>query len=221
MKLDSKAAGGSGRSATLRFVVITLANHLSGAFERAQVALQGNGISVGFHAAADWEANPAALERCIADIGRGDIILASMLFLEEHMRAVLPALLARREACDAMIGLMSGSDIVRLTKLGGYRMDAPATGPLALLKKLRGSARPGKDSGAGQMKMLRRLPRLLRFIPGTAQDVRAYFLTLQYWLAGSDDNVAGMVRALAARYAAGPREMLRSGITVVAPTEYP
>jgi magnesium chelatase subunit H len=35
------------------------------------------------------------------------------------------------------------------------------------------------------MKMLRRLPKILRFIPGTAQDVRAYFLTLQYWLAGS------------------------------------
>ena len=33
--------------------------------------------------------------------------------------------------------------------------------------------------------MLRQLPKMLRFIPGTAQDVRAYFLTLQYWLAGS------------------------------------
>ena len=44
------------------------------------------------------------------------------------------------------------------------------------------------------MKMLRRLPQILRFIPGTAQDVRAYFLTLQYWLAGSDENVANMVR---------------------------
>jgi magnesium chelatase subunit H len=40
------------------------------------------------------------------------------------------------------------------------------------------------------MKMLRQIPKLLRFIPGKAQDVRAYFLTLQYWLAGSDENVA-------------------------------
>ena len=51
------------------------------------------------------------------------------------------------------------------------------------------------------MKMLRRLPKLLRFIPGTAQDVRAYFLTLQYWLAGSDDNVCNLVRFLVDRYA--------------------
>ena len=53
--------------------------------------------------------------------------------------------------------------------------------------------------------MLRRLPKILRFIPGTAQDVRAYFLTLQYWLAGSDDNVANLVRLLVDRYADGPR----------------
>jgi magnesium chelatase subunit H len=63
----------------------------------------------------------------------------------------------------------------------------PASGPMALLKKLRGGGKEGKDKpatgGAAQMKMLRRLPQMLRFIPGTAQDVRAYFLTLQYWLA--------------------------------------
>jgi magnesium chelatase subunit H len=35
------------------------------------------------------------------------------------------------------------------------------------------------------MSALRTLPSLLRFIPGTAQDVRAYLLLLQYWLAGS------------------------------------
>jgi magnesium chelatase subunit H len=48
------------------------------------------------------------------------------------------------------------------------------------------------------MKMLRRIPQFLRFIPGTAQDVRAYFLTLQYWLAGSEENIANMVRYLVA-----------------------
>ncbi len=59
------------------------------------------------------------------------------------------------------------------------------------------------------MKMLRRIPQILRFIPGKAQDVRAYFLALQYVLAGSDDNIANLVRHLVSRYAAGPRETLR------------
>ncbi len=219
MKVDPPAAGG-GAGLRLRAVIVTLDHHLSGAFERAEARLAADGISIGFHAAADWESSPAALEACRADIARADIVIATMLFLDEHIRAVLPALEARRESCDAMLGLMSGSAIVRLTKLGGYRMDAPARGPLALLKRLRGSSRPA-DSGAGQMRMLRRLPKLLRFIPGTAQDVRAYFLTLQYWLAGSDDNAAEMVRALASRYAAGPREPLRARLRAAPPVEYP
>jgi magnesium chelatase subunit H len=181
----------------LHVVIVTLDNHLAGAVERAgtRFAAEGAGITIGFHAAADWDRVGGALDRCVADIARGDIVIATMLFLDDHIRAVLPALTARRDDCAAMLGLMSGSEVVKLTRMGDYRMDKPATGPLALLKRLRGSSKPGGSSGAGQMKMLRRLPKLLRFVPGTAQDVRAYFLTLQYWLAGSDDNVVGMIGA--------------------------
>lgn len=208
----------------VRVVIVTLDNHLSGAVERARArfATTAPGITIGFHAAADWEAHPEKLAAAQADIATGDIILVTMMFVEDHIRAVLPALTARRESCDAILGLMSAGEIVRLTRLGAYRMDAPAKGPLALLKKLRGSAKPGKaSSGAGQMAMLRRLPKLLRFIPGTAQDVRAYFLTLQYWLAGSDDNVVAMIRALVDRYAAGERAALRGALKADAPRDYP
>ena len=204
----------------LHVVIVTLDNHLSGAVERAaaRFARAGAKITIGFHAAADFTGDSAATARCHADIGRGDIVVATMLFLEDHIRAVLPALEARREYCAAMLGLMSGSEIVKLTRMGDYRMDKPARGPLALLKRLRGqngrAGTPGASSGAGQMKMLRRLPKMLRFVPGTAQDVRAYFLTLQYWLAGSDDNVANMVQALAHRYAG-------HSVKAEAPRDYP
>ncbi len=210
-------------SPRVRVVVVTLDNHLSGSVERAaaQFAREGSGIEIAFHAAADWDRNPASLERCREDIATGDIIVATMLFLEDHINAVMPALVARREDCDAIVGLMSASEVVKLTRLGDYRMDKPASGPMSLLKKLRGSAKPGQSGGAGQMKMLRRLPKILRFIPGAAQDVRAYFLTLQYWLAGSDDNVVNMIRALVDRYADGERRDLRGSMKAIAPIEYP
>jgi magnesium chelatase subunit H len=209
--------------APVRVVIVTLDNHLSGAVERAQSHFDraGDAIAIDFHAAADWDRDPARLAACISDIGRADIIIATMLFLDDHIRAVRPALEARREQCDAMLGLMSGAEIVKLTRLGSYRMDAPAKGPLALLKKLRGSSKPSVSSGAAQMKMLRRLPRILKFVPGTAQDVRAYFLTLQYWLAGSDGNVVNMIRALVDRYADGPRRARRGSLPAAAPAEFP
>ena len=152
----------------VRVVIVTLDNHLAGAASRAAAKLADDGITIGFHAASDWDRDPAALDRAREDIASGDIVIATMLFLDDHIRAVLPALTERRDECDAMLGLMSGSEIVKLTRMGTYRMDAPARGPMALLKRLRGSRKPGASSGAGQMKMLRRLPKLLRFIPGSA-----------------------------------------------------
>jgi magnesium chelatase subunit H len=205
----------------VRVVIVTLDNHLAAAVERANLTMARDNISIGFYAAADWDRDPSVLERAKADIARADIIITTMLFLEDHVRAVHPAMLARQEQCDAIVGIMSAADIVKLTRLGRYRMDRPAKGPMALLKKLRGSSKPGGSSGAGQMKMLRRLPKILRFVPGPAQDVRHYFLTLQYWLAGSDDNVVDMVRGLIDRYASGPRAALKGQLPAHAPRHYP
>ncbi|WP_084607683.1 magnesium chelatase subunit H [Sphingomonas jaspsi] len=205
----------------VRVVIVTLDNHLKGAVDRANATLSRDNIHLCLHAAADWDRDSANLEATRKDVAGADIVIATMLFLDDHVRSILPALEARRDGCDAMIGLMAASDIVRLTRLGNYRMDAPAKGPLALLKKLRGSKKPGMNSGAGQMRMLRRLPKILRFIPGTAQDVRAYFLTLQYWLAGSEANVVAMVRALVDRYADGERLSRRGATPADTPIEYP
>ncbi|HSN70885.1 MAG TPA: DUF3479 domain-containing protein, partial [Steroidobacteraceae bacterium] len=210
-------------STPVRVVVVTLDSHLASATERAQHQLLRElpGLRLSLHAAAEWSDDPAALERCVADIAQGDVIIVTMLFMEDHIQAVLPALRARRDACDAMIACMSAGEVVRLTKVGKFSMEGSQGGPLALLKRLRGNRKGSETAGAQQMKMLRRLPKILRFIPGTAQDVRAYFLTLQYWLAGSDDNVANMVRFLVDRYAAGPRAALRGQLTAALPAAYP
>jgi len=207
----------------VRVVIVTLDSHLASATARARDALLPAlpGLSLALHSASEWGDDPAALERCRADIAQGDIVFASMFFMEEHIAAVLPALKARREHCDAMIACMSAGDVVRLTRMGRFDMSASTGGPLAFLKKLRGAKDGTKTPGAQQMTMLRRIPQILRFIPGTAQDVRAYFLTLQYWLAGSDENVTQMVRFLVDRYADGPRRSLRGTLDAKAPADYP
>ena len=191
----------------IRVVVVTMDSHLSGAVARAQDALARElpGLELVLHGADVWGEDPAALERCRADIATGDIVVATMLFLDDHIRAVLPALAARRDHCDAMICCLSAGEVVRLTRIGKFSMAGEASGAMAWLKRLRGKRDGAGSSGQGQMRMLRRLPQLLRFIPGTAQDVRSYFLCLQYWLAGSTDNIVNVVRLLVGRYADGPR----------------
>lgn len=207
----------------IRVVVLTMDSHLSGAVARARASLKRElpGLDLVMHAADDWGSDEAALARCLADIGRSDIVVATMLFLDDHIRAVLPALTARREACDAMVCCMSAGEVVRLTRVGKFSMTGEAMGAISWLKRLRGNRKGSESSGQGQMKMLRHLPRLLRFLPGTAQDLRAYFLVLQYWLAGSDTNIANMIRLLVERYADGPRRGLRARVKAVAPAQYP
>jgi magnesium chelatase subunit H len=67
---------------------------------------------------------PAALARCKADIARGDIVIATMLFMEDHFLPVLPGLQARREHCDAMVCAMSAGEVMKLTRMGKFDMDA-------------------------------------------------------------------------------------------------
>ena len=213
----------------LNFVLVTLDNHVTGSAQRAARALAREipGLALKVHAAADWEANPAALARCRDDIGSGDIIVVNMLFMEDHINAVRAALKARREHCDAMICCLSGAPIMQLTRMGRFRMDGDASGPMALLKRLRGktgqatSGQTKSSAGAQQLRVLRQLPRILRFIPGTAQDLRAYFLTLQYWLAGSEENLRRMLAYLIDRYATGERAALHGRVASEAPLAYP
>jgi magnesium chelatase subunit H len=208
----------------IRVVIVTMDSHLAGAALRARGLLRHDlpGLELVVHAASEWAGDDAALEACRADIATGDIVVAAMLFLEDHIRAVLPALQARRESCDAMLCCLSASEIVKLTKLGRFSMATEPTGALAMLRRMGGKRSGGKPaSGQAQMTMLRQLPRLMRFIPGTAQDVRAYFLGLQYWLAGSEENLANMVRLMVDRYATGDRKSLLGSLKVASPTQYP
>ena len=206
----------------VRVVVVTMDSHLGGALTRAEGALRRElpGLEVTMHAADEWGGDPNALAACHADIARADIVIATMLFLEDHIRAVLPALAARRDHCDAMICMLSAGEVVRLTRVGKFNMSAEATGAIAWLKRMRGKGGTGSNA-RGQMKMLRQIPKLLRFIPGTAQDVRAYFMTLQYWLAGSEENLGGMLRLLVNRYTSGDRASLTGSLRVAPPVEYP
>jgi len=206
----------------IRVTIVTLDDHLASAVARAETALRRQipGLSLTLHSAAQWGEDALALERCNEDIAKADIVIATMLFMEDHIQCVLPALQARRDSCDAMVVAMSAGEVAKLTRMGRFTTHSSG-GLRAFLKKLRGKTEKSGVAGAKQMKMLRRIPRLLKFIPGAAQDVRAYLLTLQYWLAGSDDNVVNLVGFLINRYAEGPRKALRGLVKVGDPVEYP
>ena len=211
-----------------KVVLVTMDNHLSGAFDHvSQKLLATADLRFKMHAASDWRNNPSAVEKCREDIGQADIVIVTMLFMEDHFLPILDALEQRRFACDAMVCIMSAPQVMHLSRMGKYVANTQTGGLIGLLKKLRPSAKDnqGKDkpasAGAKQMAMLRRLPKLLRFIPGSAQDIRILFLVMQYWLAGSEANILNMVIMLVQRYARIPDTHLAHQAKLESPVEYP
>ena len=192
-----------GRMPGYRVVIITLDSHAAGPGRRAMDVLATDypGLDLQIHAAAEWGETPGSFEAAEEAVRNGDIIIANLLFLEEHVARILPALRARRDHCDAMIGVVADAEVVKLTRMGTLDMTAPPSTMGKLMKRLRGSSKPSTESGAKKMAMLRRLPKILKYLPGKAQDLRAWFLVMQYWLGGSDDNVRSMIQFLLNRYA--------------------
>ncbi|WP_299505786.1 magnesium chelatase subunit H [uncultured Roseobacter sp.] len=213
--------GINGRLPGYRVVILTLDSHAAGPAMRAMDRLSTDypGLSLSIHAAAEWGETPGAFEAAREAVETGDIIVANLLFLEEHISRILPSLQARRDHCDAMIGVIADAAIVKLTRMGALDMMAPQSGTMKLMKRLRGSTKPSSSSGAQKMALLRRLPKILKYIPGKSQDLRAWFLTMQYWLGGSDDNVEAMVRFLLGRYAKDTG--WKAAPDAAAPIEYP
>lgn len=212
----------------MRFVLVTLDHHLGAAWERATAALRREipSLELRMHVAADWMTEPATAQACRDDLATADVVVVTQLFLEEQAAEIVPTLTEHRERYDALVCAMSCGEVMRLTRMGRFSMAAPEGGepspwsPAAIFRRLRGASKD-RSAGEAQMRQLRRVPQLLRFIPGTAQDVRAYYLVLQYWLSGSEDNLVNLVRLLVGRYAAGTRAALRKSVEAAPPTEYP
>ena len=213
----------------MKLVVVTLNSHSVAACRSARERVlesgraEGESVEVALHVAADWEGSPEAARACQEDLRDADIVVVGQIFMPQHSSVILPVLEERHDEYRAVICLLSEGPVVRLTRMGGFSMGGDGANrskwsPISLLKKLKGEKKGGgRASGQRQMRVLKQIPRLLRFIPGTAQDVRAYFLILQYWLSGSEENMESLFRFVLARYGDGS-DRTRD---IPAPRQYP
>ncbi|MFN6978286.1 MAG: DUF3479 domain-containing protein, partial [Gemmobacter sp.] len=130
MRVDRSITG----IAPYRIVIVTLDAHAAGPAARItpRLARDFPGLEVTVHAAAEWAENPAALERAREAVNAADIVVANLLFIEEHVLALLPELQAARVRADAFVGVIADRAIVSLTKMGDLDMSKPATGAMAL-----------------------------------------------------------------------------------------
>ncbi|MEL7154947.1 MAG: DUF3479 domain-containing protein, partial [Pseudomonadota bacterium] len=148
--------GITGSAPGYRVVIVTLDSHSAGPAARAMERLEIDypGLSVSIHAAAEWGETPGTFEAARDAVEQADLIMANLLFLEEHVSRILPVLRARRDQCDALVGIVADPEIVKLTRMGSLDMTAPPSGTVKLIKRLRGSSKPSSNSGERKMAML-------------------------------------------------------------------
>ena len=93
----------SGTRVGYNIVVVTLDQHAAGPAARISPRLAKDfpGLSVTVHAAAEWAENPASLARCKTALETADIVVANLIFIEEHINAIPPELTAARARLDA------------------------------------------------------------------------------------------------------------------------
>ncbi len=212
----------------VRVAVVTLDAHLAGAFDGARAALARDlpALELSLHVQAEWESDRDAVARMRDAVAAAHVVVCAQLFTEEQAAPVIEAVRARRDAADAVCCVLCAPELTKLTRLGRFDMarggEAGPWSPMGLLQKMRGARGEGRSSGERQMNMLRRLPALLKYVPGPAQDVRAYFLSMQYWMGGTAENLANLVRFTVRRYAAAERAPYRERLAAVAePVVYP
>ena len=80
-------------------VMLTLDAHSVGSVERIKNRLRKiyPELEIIVHAAASWEEDPNSLAKTKMDLARANMVLITLVFLEDHISAILPDLKKARE----------------------------------------------------------------------------------------------------------------------------
>ncbi len=146
--------------------------------------------------------SPENYEDFKRDIAEANIVIASLIFIEDLAEKVVNAVKPHRDNLDAIIVFPSMPEVMRLNKMGSFSMAQLGQSKSAIAQFMR---KRKENSGAsfqdGMLKLLRTLPKVLKYMPsGKAQDARNFMLSFQYWLGGSADNLENFFLMLAHKY---------------------
>lgn len=143
--------------------------------------------------------SPAILEQFKADVADANIFIGSLIFVQELADKVVEVLTPNRDRLDAVLIFPSMPEVMRLNKVGSFTManlgqSKSVIGEFMKKKK----KEDGSSFEEGMLKLLRTLPKVLKFLPSDkAKDARSFMMSFQYWLGGSPQNLESMLLMLA------------------------
>ena len=110
---------------------------------------------------------------------------------ETTLLQVVEILTPQRDRLDAVLIFPSMPEVMRLNKVGSFTM-----ANLGQSKSVIGEfmKKKKKENGSsfeeGMLKLLRTLPKVLKFLPSDkAKDARSFMMSFQYWLGGNKNLI--------------------------------
>lgn len=169
--------------------------------------------------------NEDAFEQFKKDVEDANIFIGSLIFVQELAEKVVEVVEPLRDNLDAVLVFPSMPEVMRMNKIGSFTMKNLGQSKSVIsdfMKKKK--QEDGSSFEEGMLKLLRTLPKVLKFLPSDkAADARTFMMSFQYWLGGSPENLESLLTMIGQDYA-GPVKAAMVGkekVVAVEPTLLP
>merc|ERR1719293_384565 len=169
--------------------------------------------------------NGDAYEQFQNDIAEANVFIGSLIFIQELAEKVIDVVKPLRNDLDAVLVFPSMPEVMRLNKVGSFTMKNLGQSKSIVsdfMKKKR--QEDGSSFEEGMLKLLRTLPKVLKFLPSDkAKDARTFMMSFQYWLGGSPENLESLLLMVGQDYVEPVRAALegKEKVTVEEPVLLP
>jgi len=146
--------------------------------------------------------NEDAFEQFKADMEDANVFIGSLIFVQELAEKVTEVVAPLRDNLDACLVFPSMPEVMRLNKVGSFTMKNLGQSKSVVADFMKSKKKEdGSSFEEGMLKLLRTLPKVLKFLPSDkAADARTFMMSFQYWLGGSPENIESMLTMLGQDY---------------------
>jgi magnesium chelatase subunit H len=140
--------------------------------------------------------NQDAFEQFKKDVGEANIFIGSLIFVQELAEKVVEVVEPQRDRLDAVLVFPSMPEVMRMNKVGGFTMKNLGQSKSVVADFMKKKKQEdGSSFEEGMLKLLRTLPKVLKFLPSDkAADARTFMMSFQYWLGGKPSSRVLLVR---------------------------
>jgi len=146
--------------------------------------------------------NEEAFEQFKKDVEEANIFIGSLIFVQELAEKVIDVVKPARDNLDAVLVFPSMPEVMRLNKVGSFTMKNLGQSKSVVADFMKKKKQEdGSSFEEGMLKLLRTLPKVLKFLPSDkAADARTFMMSFQYWLGGSPENIESLLTMVGQDY---------------------